>query len=83
MTLLKDKILEFVKKEYSRPDYILEINYDTPLISSGIIDSLSMVSLVSFLETEYKIRIPSKKISLEAFDSVNNIVRLLKEFNLE
>jgi acyl carrier protein len=42
-----------------------------------------MVSLKVFLETNYKIQIPDAKASPEAFDSVNNIVNLLKEFNVQ
>jgi len=42
-----------------------------------------MVSLKVFLETQYKIQIPDAKASPEAFDSVNNIVNLLKEFNVK
>jgi acyl carrier protein/D-alanine--poly(phosphoribitol) ligase subunit 2 len=52
----------------------------TPLISSGIVDSFSMVSLKTFLEKKYKISIPDDKATPEAFDSVNKIMDLLKEF---
>jgi acyl carrier protein len=60
----------------------MEISYDTPLISGGIVDSFSMVSLKRFLETRYKIQIPDAKASPEAFDTVNGIVGLLKEFDV-
>lgn len=80
---LKDTILEYVKNEYLETDDDREITYDTPLISGGIVDSFSMVSLKVFLETKYNIQIPDAKASPEAFDSVNNIVNLLKEFNIQ
>ena len=60
-----------------------EISYDTPLISGGIVDSFSMVSLKRFLETKYKIQIPDAKATPEAFDSVNNIITLLQDFNIK
>jgi acyl carrier protein len=81
MTSIKDTILQYVKNEYLETDDDREITYDTPLISGGIVDSFSMVSLKVFLETKYNIQIPDAKASPEAFDSVNNIVNLLKEFN--
>ena len=49
------------------------LTYDTPLISGGIVDSFSMVSLKRFLENKYKISIPDDKATPEAFDSVNKI----------
>ena len=80
---IKDIVLEYVKNEYLEEGDDREITYDTPIISGGIVDSFSMVSLKVFLETKYNISIPDAKASPEAFDSVNNIVTLLKEFNIE
>ncbi|NWG28666.1 MAG: acyl carrier protein [Ignavibacteriaceae bacterium] len=83
MPSIKDTILQYVKNEYLETDDDREITYDTPLISGGIVDSFSMVSLKVFLETKYNIQIPDAKASPEAFDSVNNIVNLLKEFDVK
>ncbi|MBS4034500.1 MAG: acyl carrier protein [Ignavibacterium sp.] len=83
MASIKDTVLQYVKNEYLESDDDREVTYDTPLISGGIVDSFSMVSLKVFLETNYKIQIPDAKASPEAFDSVNNIVNLLKEFNVQ
>ena len=83
MASIKDTVLQYVKNEYLETDDDREITYDTPLISGGIVDSFSMVSLKVFLETKYNIQIPDAKASPEAFDSVNNIINLLKEFNVK
>lgn len=83
MSAIKDVILEYVKNEYLEDGDDREVTYDTPLISGGIVDSFSMVSLKVFLETKYNISIPDAKASPEAFDSVNNIIVLLKEFGIE
>ncbi len=82
MSDIKDAILEYVKNEYLEEGDDRVVNFDTPLISGGIVDSFSMVSLKVFLETKYNIQIPDAKASPEAFDSVNKIVNLLKEFNV-
>jgi acyl carrier protein len=75
---MKEVIREYVVKEYVEDD--TEIGFDTPLISGGIVDSFSMVSLKRFLENKYKISIPDDKATPEAFDSVNKIVRLVNDF---
>ena len=72
---MKEIVLNYVVKEYME-DEDEEITYDTPLISSGYIDSFSMVSLLVFLEKKFKIKIPPSKATPEAFDSVNKIVSL-------
>lgn len=82
MAVLKDEILEYVKNEYLEEGDDREVTYDTPLISGGIVDSFSMVSLKVFLENKFNIQIPDAKASPEAFDSVDNIINLLKEFGI-
>jgi acyl carrier protein/D-alanine--poly(phosphoribitol) ligase subunit 2 len=79
MDELHKTILEYVKKEYVDEDSDTEVDLDTRLISSGIVDSFSMVSLKTFLEKKYKISIPDAKASPEAFDSVNKIAALVTE----
>lgn len=83
MSEIKDVILEYVVEEYLDDDDDSEVTYDTKLITGGIVDSFSMVSLKRFLETQYSIQIPDAKATPEAFDTVNSIVKLLKEFNVE
>jgi len=76
---MKNVILEYVIEEYLE-DEDEEITHDTPLISGGIVDSFSMVSLKRFLENKYKISIPDDKATPEAFDTVNSIVKLVNEY---
>ena len=76
---LKGIILQYVTKEYLEDDSE-PLTYDTPLISGGIVDSFSMVSLKRFLENRYQIAIPDEDASPEAFDSVNKIVTLVERF---
>ena len=77
---IKKMIIDYVKKEYLDEDSDQQITEDTKLISSGIVDSFSMVSLKMFLEKKFQVKIPDEKATPEAFDSVNSIINLLKEF---
>jgi acyl carrier protein len=77
---IKKLIIDYVKKEYLDEDSTQEVNESTKLISSGIVDSFSMVSLKMFLEKKFNVKIPDDKATPEAFDSVNNIINLLKEY---
>lgn len=77
---VRQTIIAYIRKEYLEEDSTLEVTGGTKLISSGIVDSFSMVSLKMFLEKKFGIRIPDEKATPEAFDSVDNIVNLLREF---
>ena len=76
---IREAVLEYVIDEYIDEDDDIEVDADTPLISSGIVDSFSMVSLKAFLETRYDIIIPDDEATPEAFDSVNSIVKIVRE----
>ncbi len=78
---MKEMILEYIKNEYIDEDEAAEIKLDenTPLISSGIVDSFSMVSLKRFLEKKYAIAIPDEEASPEAFNTVTSIMALVNK----
>ncbi|HEY3357122.1 MAG TPA: acyl carrier protein [Polyangia bacterium] len=80
MDEIKKVVLEYVKKEYLEEDDDREVKNNTPLISGGIVDSFSMVSLKRFLEKKYAIKIPDADASPEAFDSVDRIAALVTRF---
>jgi acyl carrier protein len=79
MENMKDIIKAYVIEEYC-DDESSDITYDSPLISGGLVDSFSMVSLKRFLENKYSISIPDDQATPEAFDSVNKIELLVKKF---
>jgi acyl carrier protein len=76
---MKDLVLKYVIKEYME-DEDTEMTCDTPLISSGYVDSFAMVSLLVFLENKFKIKIPPSRATPEAFDSVNKIIALVNQY---
>jgi len=79
MDEMQKVVMEYIIEEYVEDeDEVLTV--DSPLISGGIVDSFSMVSLKRFLENKYSISIPDEKASPEAFDTVNKICALVKEF---
>lgn len=80
---IKKMIIEYVKKEYLDEDSDMEVKEDTKLISSGIVDSFSMVSLKTYLEKKFQIKLPDEDATPEAFDSVNNIIELIKRFGVQ
>ncbi len=79
MDEMQKVVLDYVTKEYLEDDS-QTIGLDTPLISGGIVDSFSMVSLKRFLENKYGISLPDDRATPEAFDTVNKIVALVQEF---
>ena len=67
---LKDKLL--YKKE------IKDIQPNESLLDSGLIDSVGIFELVSFLEEHFDVLIEDEEVIPENFDNINSIVAFIK-----
>jgi acyl carrier protein len=76
MADVKEQIREFVL-ESARSKGINEVADDQSLMEAGIIDSLGIFRLVSFLEDNFRVRISDDEIVLENFQSIDEIDRFV------
>ena len=56
-----------------------EIRADEKLISSGIIDSFSLVDLALFVEDTYGVQIDDSELNADTFDTLNELAALIQE----
>ncbi len=75
---MKEMILQYIRNEYVNEDDDVELSENTKLISGGLVDSFSMVSLKRFLEKKFSISIPDEEASPQAFDTVTSIISLVE-----
>jgi acyl carrier protein len=55
-----------------------ELNDSTPLISSGILDSISTLQVVSFLEETFHVEIQPSDLNEDHFNTVSQIADLVQ-----
>lgn len=67
-TYLREEVLQ-------QPDR--EIKADEALISSGLIDSFSLVDIALFVEDEYGVHIDDTELNAETFDTLNELADLV------
>jgi len=63
------------------PDHggdIKSLNPDEDLLGQGIIDSMGIIKVISFLEERFHIKIYDQDINLENFRSLNCIKRMIE-----
>ncbi len=76
---MEEKLIEFIIDEFLEdPD--MEIDADTKLISAGLIDSFSLVSLQVFIEQEFGKKIPAPRITAESFDTIKQMIKVIEQF---
>jgi acyl carrier protein len=70
---LSAKIAERILKQPNRA-----IKPDEPLISSGLIDSFSLVDLALIVEDEFDVRIDDSELNADTFDTLDALVKLIE-----
>lgn len=68
MTTEAQQMIEHIRQLIRKPNVTIE--EDTPLVSSGLIDSMSLVDLLLKLEDLSHMRIPAGKVQPKDLDSV-------------
>lgn len=74
---MKDKIKDFIISTFMYGEGSLKD--DELLFDSGIIDSLGLIKLLSFIEKEFDIQVDMSDITMDNFASVNNIAATINE----
>ena len=71
MEIGTDALLGYLRDELDVDTAGLDV--DSPLFSSGVIDSFSLVSLLAHIEAKHRFRIPATDVTLDNFDTLGRI----------
>ena len=72
--IIRNFIQQEILKDPERP-----IESDEALISSGLIDSFSLVDIALFVEREFGVRIDDAELSAENFDTLDELTTLINQ----
>ena len=75
MASVKGLILRFMEDRLGIET--IGVDEDTPLFSSGIIDSTGMADLIAFLEAETQVQFGPEDITLDNLDSIGRLLKFV------
>ncbi|MFQ6398095.1 acyl carrier protein [Nocardia sp. KC 131] len=55
------------------------VDRETPLLESGVLDSINLVRLVRFIEERFKISIPDTELREDLFESPANVAAYVSQ----
>ena len=64
-------ILDFILHELLNGEQADELEFDTNLLVSGLVDSLGLVRLLAHLQEQLSITIPPEDVTIENFISID------------
>jgi len=74
---IKDQIRQFVTEELAAAKGINQVTDDESLIDNGVVDSLGIFRLVTFLEENFGVKVADEEISAENLQSIDIIEQLV------
>ena len=79
MEEIRQALHDYILREFLPGEDPGELTDETPLITGGILDSISTLKLVVFLEERFAVTIEAHEAGVENLDSVGQITRLIAE----
>ena len=70
---------DYILSEFLPGENPEELTDATPLITGGILDSISTLKLVTFLEDRFGVTVEAHEAGVDNLDSVARITRLITE----
>ena len=55
------------------------LGMDEPIISSGLVDSFSLVDLALFIEDQFGVRIEDTELNVDVFDTLSELTALVEK----
>ena len=78
-TEIREKVRQFIRENflYMRPDFVL--GDDDRLLERGVVDSMGIVEMLTFLEDEFGVKTGDDEISEANLGTLRSIARFVAE----
>jgi acyl carrier protein len=76
---IEKTIKEFIISEIMHEKRISSLKNDEPLLEKGIIDSVGLLHLLTFIEERFNVQIPDEEVIPENFETLNKIASFIKK----
>ena len=77
MNQTKEQIRNFILSEFLPGESPSNLKDDTPLRTSGVLDSMATLRLVSFVEETFGIEVDAHEAGIDNFDRIEDIASLI------
>ena len=74
---IKERVKNFILKEYLPGEDPAALTDTTPLMTTGILDSIAVLKVVNFLESEFGITIEPHEAVVENLNTLSDMAQLV------
>ena len=76
---IKSAIRQFIAENVLLGVHQTKIEDSTPLVTGGLIDSIGMIGLVAFLESQFKVEFDPREINVQHLNTLEQIEELIRK----
>jgi acyl carrier protein len=78
MSAIADRLRDFILSRYLPGESPANLKDDTPLRTSGVLDSLATLGLISFIEQEFGIEVEAHETDVDNFDRLRDMAAFIE-----
>lgn len=78
MTNIEQTVKQYIMSEFLPGEDPAQLTDATPLVTTGILDSIATLKLVGFLEQQFSISVDAHEADPEHLDTIERISQLVK-----
>ena len=76
---IKEKVRAFMLQEFKESGFHIDIRDDESLIESDVLDSLSILKLISFMDEQFNVMPDEDEINPERLGTINSITAFIEK----
>jgi len=74
---INEAIRQFILSKHLQGERPEDLRDDTPLQTSGLLDSLAIIGLAGFVEQQFQVKLDIRDTGVERFDRIEDIAALI------
>jgi acyl carrier protein len=75
---MQDSIKKYILETFLPDEDPASLTTETPLLTTGILDSIAALELVSFLEKSYAIKVKAHEVNIDNLNTINEIATFVR-----
>lgn len=75
---MNEMLIEYIRKQLLNGQSDIDLRPDDDLLGSGLVDSIGMMQLISYIEKQYSFMVPPEDMTIENFMTVEAIGHYLE-----
>ena len=72
--MMTEELIQYISAEIDTP-----VTQEEELLSSGLIDSITIMKLIAHIEEAYDIKVPAQDMVIENFNTVSSITEYIAQ----